>query len=277
MATKNNIKTKIDPVILHTTPFLPTHNRKKNYYIERKWGTRVLMLRAKETLNGYDLITLLQLIKDYIQNKSNWETIGETLEKGKFILRRKIDISDLARERGSWNKTSSRKSILNSIERWVSVDVQMTNEKDNSKINTKYIYELKITDKSFKSVELLVNQLFFDFCIKRGLVVNLDRLIAYKHETTVLLDVFIQSTRFQQYNEEILFERCGLNETSSARGEKRRILKKIFNEFNKSNEVRYFFNKQNNKWERETAIQKRETAIQKPARNSHRQKGLISI
>ena len=257
----NNIKSKIDPIILHTIPFLPSRTRKENYQIKREWGDRTLTLRAKETLNTYDFITLLQLLKDYVQKQSEWEKVGETLEKGKFILRKKIDISALARERGVLNKTANKKTILKSILRLAGIDVNMTNKKTGDENNTKYIYETKYKGDNqiseydyyknngisstpqetadYKEIEVLANQLFFDFCINNGLVINLDNILKYSKENTVLLDVFIQSTNWDKYNEELLFERCGLNETAMSEKEKRRLLKKSFTEFNKFNENKF--------------------------------------
>ena len=264
MQNNKPIKSKIDPIVLHTIPFLPSHNRKKNYKIERKWGGKTLTLRAGETLNTYDFITLLQLTKDYVQNKSNWVIVGETLEKGKFILKRKIDISLLVKERGIKNKTANRKTIFKSILRLAGIDVNMTNKKTNDETNTKYIYETKQETADYKSIEILANQLFLDFCAEKGLVIILDNILHYKRETTVLLDVFIQSTNWDKYNEELLFERIGLNETAANEREKRRLLKKAFKEFNKFNENKFILT--GNGWE--IAIHKREIAIHKPARNA---------
>ncbi len=281
------IKSKIDPVILHTMPFLPAHNRKKDYLIKRRWGTQVLTLRAYETLNGYDLITLLQMLKDYIQNRSKWEKVGETLEPGKFILKREIDISSIAKERNIKNNdASNRKSIINSIKRWASVDCQLVDEKNNSEINTKYIYESKIINtKNYKTMEILINQRFFDFCVNEGLVIILNEIIKYKHETTILLDVFIQSTKWQRYDEKLLFEKIGLNETNLKEREKRRILKRTFTEFNENNKsITYAHDTKNKNWEKSIATHKksiathkRSIATHKPARNPYRRKGLISI
>ena len=284
---QNNIKSKIDPIILHTVPFLPSRTRKENYMIKREWGDRTLTLRAKETINTYDFITLLQLVKDYIQNQSEWEAVGETLEKGKFILRKKIDISNLTKERGVLNKTANRKTILKSILRLAGIDVNMTNKKTNEENNTKYIYETKYKGShilsdydyyllsegiaqheqeiaDYKSIEVLANQSFFDFCIEKGLVIKLDNIFKYSSENTALLDIFIQSTDWVKYNEELLFERIGLNETAMSNIDKRKMLKKTFKEYNNFNDNKFILTE--NRWEMTTP--KREMTTPKPVRNT---------
>ena len=279
MTNTDKIKSKLDPIILHSMPFLPTRTRKKKYEITRRWGDRILTLKADETLNTYDFITLCQLLKDYVLNQSRWKKTGETLEN-RPILARDIDIELFATEKQIQNKTINRKIIYKSIERLKSIDIILYNKKTKKEINTNYIFEImKNDDEFYKSCKILVNQRFFDFCIERGLVIVLDRFFAYKHETTILLDVFVQSTRFTNYDENMLFEKCGLNETNLNERYKRRNLKKIFCEFNRFNNIKFEYNSSTKKWQTEkhkraVASHKRAVASHKSARNAYGQTNL---
>ncbi|MHB1680832.1 MAG: hypothetical protein ACYCTB_10070 [bacterium] len=279
------IKSKIDPVILHTMPFLPTHNRLKNYQITRSWGDDVLTMQAFETLNAHDLLTLLQMLKDYIQNRSEWLKTGETLEN-KPILRRSVNIKQYVVERGIRNQKENREVIWKSIKRLSNVLLTLINNKKGTEIITRYIFEAK-SDNNYKTGEVLVNELFFNFCVEKGLIVNIGRLFLYKQNITILLDVFIASTNFTKYKEEDLFERTGLNNTDMELRKKRLSLKNTFKELNRhQSKYQFNYNKVEKSWIRKNTVatdkntvatDKNTVATDKPARNHYRRKGLISI
>jgi DNA-binding transcriptional regulator GbsR (MarR family) len=90
-----------------------------------------------------------------------------------------------------------------------------------------------------------------------------------------LLDVFIQSTKWQKYSEELLFERIGLNDSNLAKKEKRRILKKAFFEFNEFNKFNFTFG--NEEWKKEISTHVREISTHQAARNTYGDKALKSI
>lgn len=165
-----------------------------------------------------------------MENKPEWKKTGETLE-GKEILKRSLNLTNLTAERGIANKSVNRNSIYQSLERWLSVRITRINNNDLI-TKTRYIFEIK-TDNKKQNVELLVNARFFDFCCNKGITIILDWLFIYKFSTSILLDVFLQSTKWEQYKEELLFERCGINETNLKKIDKRKILRKTFKEINK--------------------------------------------
>jgi hypothetical protein len=65
------LETKIDHNTLHFLPFLPTRKRQKGYYIKRTWGELIIEIIAFETLNTYDLVTLLFVTKEYLKKGAN--------------------------------------------------------------------------------------------------------------------------------------------------------------------------------------------------------------
>ena len=287
MRKMEDIKTKIDPIVLHTLPFVPTRSRIKGYEMVRKWGDATVTFKAIETLNAYDLVTLLFMLRDYIQNRSQWIKVTKIDKKGRYMLQRTINLEQYAKERLVLNKKINRKNIFKSIRRLKSIDISLTSPQEE--IETNYIFEVtwdKEKDPHCKICEVLVNQRFFDFCVTKGIVVILKRILKYKSEMTILLDVFIQGTKFTKYQEELLFEKIGLNETSLNIRFKRRNLKKIFAEYNKFTDLKFTYNKFTKNWEMvghksktfwEMVGHKREIVGHKSASNAYGKAGFISI
>ncbi len=272
---------KFDPNILHNLPFLPSKIRQKTFKITRTFGTQKLTLTAFETLNHLDLLTLFQLVKDYIVNKSNYAEAGqfENFE----VLRAKINLEKLVKQRGILNKKINRKTIWDSIDRFQNVKVELSYTDSAKVVRTKYIFQSE-TDNANElyNCEIFINKKFFDFCAESGILIEIERLFRYSSAYTLLLDVFIQSTKWQKYSEELLFERIGLNDSNLAKKEKRRILKKAFFEFNEFNKFNFTFG--NEEWKkeisthvREISTHVREISTHQAARNTYGDKALKSI
>jgi hypothetical protein len=235
----NNI-TRFDPNILHNLPFLPSKIRQKTFKITRTFGTQKLTLTAFETLNHLDLLILFQLVKDYMLNKSNYINAGilEDFE----VLQGNIDLETMVKNRGLKNQKINRKTIWDSIDRFQNVKVELSYTDSPQVVRTKYIFQSETDNENeLYNCKIYINKKFFDFCVLSGIIIKMERLFKYKSAYTILLDVFIQSTKWQKYDEELLFERIGLNNTQLAQKEKRRILKKTFNEYNKFNEFDFCF------------------------------------
>ena len=228
--TTNNI-TRFDPNILHNLPFLPSKIRQKTFKITRVFGTQKLTLTAFETLNHLDLLTLFQLVKDYISNKSNYINAGilEDFE----VLQGNIDLETMVKDRGLKNQKINRKTIWDSIDRFQDVKVELSYTDSPQVVRTKYIFQSETDNENeLYNCKIYINKKFFDFCVSSGIIIEIEKLFKYKSAYTVLLDVFIQSTKWQKYDEELLFERIGLNDTKLSKKEKRRILKRAFSEYN---------------------------------------------
>lgn len=246
----NKENSKIDSFLIHSMPFLPTWSRKKDFEIVRNWGKQFIKITAPETLNAYDLISLLQFLRDFIQNKKNYkENKIKIDEEEKIIYSCKLDLEQFCKERNLSNNKNNRATIYNSfvIIFNMKAEIGATKEFKNKNI-TRFIYEIKNKDEEYKRITLLVNKTFFDFCLKKGLMINLDKLINYqKNYYAVLLDAFLQSTNFEKYDEELLFEKIGFNETKLKYKTKKDTLKKTFNLIN-SEIKKYQYDKKLKKW-----------------------------
>ena len=266
--------TKFDPNILHNLPFLASKIRQKTFKITRTFGTQKLTLTAFETLNHLDLLTLFQLVKDYIVNKSNYEEAGQ-LENFE-VLRAKINLEKLVTERGILNKKTNRKTIWDSIDRFQNVRVELSYADSPKVVRTKYIFQSETDNENdLYNCVIFINKKFFDFCVSSGIIIEIERLFKYSSAHTILLDVFIQSTKWQKYSEELLFERIGLNNSNLAKKEKRRILKKAFFEFNEFNNFNFSFSSE--EWKREISTHRREISTHQAASNAYGDKTLKSI
>ncbi|MHB8232079.1 MAG: hypothetical protein ACYDDB_04175 [bacterium] len=230
-------KSKVDSFLIHAMPFVPSYNRKDNFEIIRNWGDKTIKIKTTETLNSYDLISLLQLLRDYIQNRKNYGAFqwGSDGDEKLLAFGFTIDLSDFAAQRGIENDINNRKMIFKSIERLWKMEIEIWKEKEPSR-STRFIYDLKPNSDFTKAIGF-VNKLFYDFCLKSGLAINLDRLISYrKNGYAIILDTFLQSTekRYKQYPEELLFQKLSMDNTGLTIKDKREILKKVFATVNKN-------------------------------------------
>ena len=218
---------KTDPTLLHTLPFSASWKRKKEFTKTVKWGDITVTLESPQTINAYDLVTLLQLLKKYIQNSNLFNKVSENLE-GKSVIRCKLKPSDFMKERGLENDPHNRESFIDSLFRWKGVDY--TESSPKGKLKTSFIYEV-FYDKIKDEIEILLNEKFFDFCIsKKGLAIDFKQVLQYKSPRTILLDLFIQSTKWNQYHEDLLYEKIGLNDTDMRSWDKRDALRKCFHD-----------------------------------------------
>ena len=250
-STKNNEITKIDPYLLHCLPFSPSHIRRGGFKVSRVFGTTEMTVTAFETLNHLDLLTILQLSKYYITNRSEY---GESARVDGFeVLKGYINLAELATERGLLNKKANRKTILDSIKRLKSADVDFTylNKfgKPEKTVYTKYIFQIEAPENNdLNEVAIIVNKAFLDFCIDNGVIVNISRLYKYKSAYTFFLDVFLQGTHWNSYDEGLLFEKIGLDIINMPGWEKRRMLKKAFWEIKTITGLDFQFQKNSKKW-----------------------------
>jgi hypothetical protein len=266
------LETKIDDKTLHFLPFLPTRQRKK-IVLNKKWGEMELVVEAIENLNTYDLITLMFIIKFYLKKNWNGGYIGEGDEK-REIAGLEIDLEKVCKERNILNKKINRKTILNSIKRLSYVD--LTFKTDKNTIITKYIYEIRY-DNEFKKIKIYANKSFIEYIHKNGILMNLSNFVKLENikssrkEYAILLYSFLNGTKTktefnkrkilkwrEKYNEELLFDRLGFNETNMTLKEKRRKIRETFELLhNYLNLPLYKFNKIEKMWTRSDLVKNR--------------------
>ena len=278
MSLHNKIlETKLDHKTLHFVPFLPTRKRTKKFKLQGKWGKTDFMIKAPESVNTYDLITLMFITKAYL--KKNWEAgyIGEGEEK-REIAGLELDLVQVCKERGILNKKANRETILNSVLRLSHVDLFF--KKENQEIMTKYIYEVRY-DLDYKKAKIYANKKFIEFITDKGILLNLSNFVSLEQtkseskEYAILLYAFLSGTKTkiefkgknilkwrEKYDEELLLNATKLNETNLPLKRKREELKKAFEILNKElNIPLYAFNKNEKMWIRTDLIQNRNNKI----------------
>jgi DNA-binding MltR family transcriptional regulator len=244
---------KLDHITLHSLPFLPARNRTKGYKIERKWGNTKVTITAIETLNTYDLITLILVLKEYLNNKHEEVKIDDT-----EIVQIVINVKKILRERGIVNKITNRETFFNSLKRLKTIELEVIKE-GMRKVVTNYFFEIK-ADNEINTVKILANKKYINHLITRGIFINLNKILKYnnKEQYTVLLDLYLQGTKVKRKdgkyylknyysNPEIEFA-LKLDLTNLPSYKKRQIIKKSFNNIFKDDEITYTYNKEKNIW-----------------------------
>ena len=263
-----NIKnySKIDHKTLHFLPFLPSRKRTKGFALERVWGNLLLKISAQETINTYDLLTLLYMVKEYLLNGYN----GGYLEikiKGKIerkeIAGITIDTKKFLQERGISANKNNRETLKKSIERLKSINLTFINLKTKKETHTTYIYQFEV-DEKIEEIAISANKKFIDFVINNGVLINLERLKLYgeKEQYAILLDLYLQGTKIaikdkkhtkyiyrEKFNNEEIEQALKLDFTKIKNSDKRLIIKKAFELLHeKGNLPLYTYNKTNNMW-----------------------------
>lgn len=183
--------TKMHHRIMHTLPFVASRKRQKGFDIVRHYGDWSLHMRAYETLNYYDLITLLFLAKRYLEQ--DYEDLGYREDDGRRVVRMALDLETLVKERGLHNQRTNRHSVVASLERLMDCKFTVITA-DGTKTAAWIIAALQV-DRDEKRVEVDCNARFLDWCAK-GVLVNLGRLVQYRDNgVAVLVDTYLQGTK----------------------------------------------------------------------------------
>jgi len=268
MKSIKTFESKLDYRTLHFLPFLPTRKREQ-MEIERKWGDIIFKAKALESLNTYDLITLMFIIKEYL--KQNWDIIEID---GKEVALKKLNLVKLIKERRILNKKINRKTILDSIFRLFQVDLFFT--KNGKTHMTKYIYDVKY-DNDYKEIQIFANKKFIETIINKGILVNLENFLKLEKEANgrteyaILLYAFLQGTKTklningrkllkwrEKYREDLLFDILNLNNTNLDKRKKREKIKEAFNVLHKNFDIpKYTYDKFNEMWVRVDLAEKR--------------------
>ena len=170
-----NIKncSKIDHKTLHFLPFLPSRKRNKGFALTREWGNWILDITARETLNTYDLLTLLYTVKEYLLNGFKAGCIGEG-ENKREVAGIKINVKEFLLTRGILNKKPNKNTLKKSIMRLKSIDLVYTNKKTKRENHTSYIYEFDV-DENINEITIYANKKFVEFVASNGILINLER------------------------------------------------------------------------------------------------------
>ena len=188
--TKQNYS-KLHHKIVHALPFVPSRKRQKGFEITRHYGNWSLTLKAWETLNYYDLITLLLMVRKYIER--DFEVKGK--HDGRKLIAMKFDLTTLTKERELSNQFNNRKTLAKSFLRFKRVDLEFRYP-DGSMVSSWLVYEVKADEKSWKTVEVLMNERFLEYCVDAGILLNWKRLSKYKDNgVAVILDAYLQGVK----------------------------------------------------------------------------------
>jgi hypothetical protein len=275
-----NIKnySKIDHKTLHFLPVLPSRKRNKGFALTREWGNRILDITARETLNTYDLLTLLYIVKEYILNGFKAGYIGMGKDK-REVAGIKIDVKKFLLNRGILNKKANRNTLKKSIMRLKSIDLVYTNKETRIENYTSYIYEFDV-DKDIKEITIYANKKFIEFVIKNGILINLERLKLYgeKEQYAILLDLYLQGTKIEikkknkkiyiyreKFTNEEIEQALKLDITNMRQSDKRLIIKKTFELIHeKGNMPLYIYDKNKNMWIKTFEIENNEKGKLQP-------------
>lgn len=186
---------KIDHKTLHFLPFVPSRKRSRGYVLTREYGNSELTITALETLNTYDLLTLLYIVKEYTVHGYAAGYIGEG-EDRREIAGIKLDVKKFLAMRGILNKKANRNTLKKSVMRLRTINLVFTNKQTGAERHTSYIYEFDV-DKNIEEIKVYANKAFIDFIIRNGVLVNLERLKLYgdKEQYAILLDLYMQGTK----------------------------------------------------------------------------------
>jgi hypothetical protein len=240
--------------IIHALPFVPSRKRSKGFEINRAWGNWELNIKAWETLNYYDLITLLLISRAYAEGE--YKDISKSNDDRRRV-RVTLDLSKLVKDRGVMNKATNRRTMLKSLLRLQGVNLTFKTE---GSTQTSWLFsDVKADDKNI-SIEIDANARFLELCIRNGVLINWKRLAGYGDDgVAIIFDAFLQGTKVKHgkgwvyrdwISEEEAFELIdpeGAQETK----ELRRQSQKAFELMHDAGLPEYAYDKVYKRWRRE--------------------------
>lgn len=183
--------TRMHHRVMHALPFVPSRKRKRGFQIVRRWGKWILKVEALETLNHYDLITLLLLSRSYLEG--DFQDLGVGNDDRRRV-RIRLDVERLTRERGLLNKKVNRMTFIKSLLRFKKCDLEFSYPEDGEVISSWFLSDVKF-DPEGRWAEVDANAKFLSMCAK-GIVVHWKRLASYGDDAcAVILDAYLQGTK----------------------------------------------------------------------------------
>ena len=261
---------RIDADTIHTLPLTSSRQRIPLYENSRKFGDLTMTMKAVESLNAYDLITLGQLLQDYQENPTSWGDAGvmriDDSGAERNLIYKKLDLGQMAKDKGLSSHKHNRQTIFDSITRWYRAEL-MYQYDNESVMHTRYVFEFKEdvdAEGTCREVDIVVNQNFFDLCLKQGLIFNWRRLVGYGDKFyAVQLDAYLQSNKVKTergyayrstIKEETLFKALGLDRTHMKQFTKRAKLKGAFKIIEEAGLPKFLLDIKNKRWVRESVI-----------------------
>ena len=250
-------ETKINPDTMHFLPFVPSRKRQKGFYLKRTYGKKSMEITASETLNTYDLMTLLFMTREYVANGyiaghfDDEEIAGIKISTNKFL-------HDLGISTNKNNKVTLKKSLL----RLKSIDIVFSTEEEE--IYTNYIYMVKFSKKLDEFI-IYANLDFIEMVVNGGMLVNLERLTGYesKDQYSILLDLYLQGTKTvgkiknkktlryrEKYTNRDIENALKLDCTNLANDKKRKKIAEVFKQLNEKGLPKYTYEKYADCWYR---------------------------
>ena len=257
--TKKGI-VKFDPDTAKTLPISTNRKRTKGWVVEREYNGLILAIEAFESLNAYDLIALFQMLDDYSKNFELWQEIGEIHDDDfvRKLMQREFSLNILCKQRDIKTDKRNRETIAKSFERWYKTE--LIYKRTDHITKTRYLFEYKV-DKDFKTITIVANTNFLDFCLTNGMAMNWARLVKYgKNYYALELDIYLQfrsiqygkKTKKYSYpntiNEKTLFKHLGIETEVKDYREKRRKVKQAFKKFEEITGIKYFYDRKERKW-----------------------------
>jgi len=266
-----NIKqySKIDHKTLHFLPFVPSRTRKKGYALVREYGNWILEITARETLNMYDFINLLYIVKEYMLHGYQAGYIGEGKDK-REVAGINIDVKKFLQLKGIGTNKNNRNSFKKSVMRLKSIDLVYINKETKKERHTSYIYEFEV-DEDINEIKIYANKAFIDFVANQGILINLERLKLYKDDKNknteqyaILLDLYLQGTKipylhnkktYYKYRDKYSFDEIEkalkFDLTNMRNADKLKKMKETFKQLHeKGNMPLYKYNKIEKVWEK---------------------------
>ncbi len=209
-------------------------------------------LRAQESLNVHDLLILFVLLKDYQKNPESWKKttiMVKRSNKTMEIASKVVSLKEICKTRGIIPKKNNRQTVLNSLRRFRYAEIRYLWPNGTTEYSS-YIYNIAEEDTEVNVLRIDVNKRFFDFCLKKGIVINLeyiykieqikDKNLKHYKGYAILLILYMQGTKEvleskrkkkyfywrRYYTEEELLYASHIAELNIAETEKRKFLQR---------------------------------------------------
>ena len=224
--------------LVHVLPVVPSRKREKGFIrtIAVSWGRfSFITIRARETLNVVDLLTMLSVVKIFDRMRKQWWDAGELRAEDGTTIRDLVGITTsmyrICQVRGLPPTTKNRRNIKNSL--WRLEDCVWTLHRSHGKTtNIRIIYDTEIGS---KMVKIRANKQFIEKCLSdEALLISLTLIQRCKTDIGKLLVYWLEGQKSaKSFNEDILISALHLCEYTSKR-KARQTLREAFQDAKES-------------------------------------------
>ncbi len=223
---RKDIYVEIANKLIHYSPFSISRVRTKNYFLNRKYSSFELIIRADETMNQQDNDVFKALVKlmriAHLDDKISKQTItagdvSYTVAGAKFCLADAVRLSN-----SDWN------FVKESLERLQSMRISYKNKRYS--VHTNPFPKIVIDDEKHTVLVFFDYDLFKKSITKKtSLTQNLTHFTSLKSNTAkALYDFLTANSSLRKFREDTLFLRLDLADMPKFRA--RQELKKAFTE-----------------------------------------------